>query len=142
MFLPHIFVAMLKDFTTKYPFKNMIKYTRRWLVELWIKGWRWDVSLVVTEAKTTFKQRTRNYCRIKMAIFGEASRASIAGFILTIVSFLFQLIGFATPFWIYASVADKKSYQGLWQGCASEAGTTICGTLSCGMYRNYNKSQI
>jgi len=92
MFLPHVFVAMLKDFTTKYPFKNMIKYTRRWLVELWIKGWRWDVSLVVTEAKAAFKQRTRNYCRIKMAIFGEASRASIAGFILTVVSFLFQLI--------------------------------------------------
>jgi hypothetical protein len=46
------------------------------------------VFSVVTEAKT-FKQRTRTYCRIKMAIFGEASRASIAGFILT-VNYTFQ----------------------------------------------------
>ena len=71
-----------------------------------------------------------------MAIFGEASRASIAGFILTVVSFLFQLIGFATPYWIYISNGDGKFYEGLWQGCASEAGTTKCGKLICGMYRN------
>ena len=93
------------------------------------------MSLVVTEVKA-FKQRTRNYCKIKMAIFGEASHASIAGFILTVVSFLFQLIGFATPFWIYMSVPDKKAYVGLWQECLSDADTTICETISCGMYRN------
>jgi len=71
-----------------------------------------------------------------MAIFGEASRASIAGFILTVVSFLFQLIGFATPFWIYVSIADQKAYEGLWQGCGSVEGTTKCVQLNCGMYRN------
>jgi hypothetical protein len=94
------------------------------------------VSSVVTEAKT-FKQRTRNYCRIKMAIFGEASRASIAGFILTVVSFLFQLIGFATPYWIYISAGDAKVYQGLWQECQSVPSLTECNKISCdGMYRN------
>lgn len=71
-----------------------------------------------------------------MAIFGEASSASIAGFILTVVSFLFQFIGFATPYWIYVSIGDSKLYQGLWLGCHSVAGITKCAILSCGMYRN------
>jgi hypothetical protein len=71
-----------------------------------------------------------------MAIFGEASHASIAGFILTVVSFLFQLIGFATPFWWYASIADAKAHEGLWQVCGSNAGTTQCVQIICGMYRN------
>ena len=29
IFLPHISFAILKDFTTKFPFKNRIKYTHR-----------------------------------------------------------------------------------------------------------------
>jgi hypothetical protein len=71
-----------------------------------------------------------------MTIFGEASRASIAGFILIVVSFLIHFIGFATPYWMYKSIGDAKSYSGLWLGCRSVVGTTQCARIICGMYRN------
>ena len=67
-----------------------------------------------------------------MAIFGEASSTAIAGFILTGVSFLIHFIGFATPYWIYISSGNVKSYQGLWQGCLSVLGKTQCARLICG----------
>ena len=67
-----------------------------------------------------------------MAIFGEASSTAIAGFILTVVSFLIHFIGFATPYWTYSSFGEVKSYYGLWLGCRSVAGTTHCAKLICG----------
>ena len=72
-----------------------------------------------------------------MAIFGEASSTAIAGFILTVVSFLIYLIGFATPYWTYISAGDAKVYQGLWLVCHSVPSLTQCNKISCdGMYRN------
>jgi len=69
-----------------------------------------------------------------MGIFGEASVVSIAGFILTVVSFIIHLIGFASPFWSYISNPSVKSHFGLWEGCATEDEQTTCKSLSCGMF--------
>jgi hypothetical protein len=43
-----------------------------------------------------------------MCIFGEAPPVSIVGFILTVVSFIIHLIGFASPFWNYKSKRSVK----------------------------------
>ena len=69
-----------------------------------------------------------------MGIFGEAPPVSIAGFILTVVSFIIHLIGFASPFWSYISTPRFKSYFGLWQGCTIKDEQTTCESLSCGMF--------
>ena len=69
-----------------------------------------------------------------MGIFGEAPPVSIAGFILTVVSFIIHLIGFASPFWSYISTPRFKSSLGLWQVCATEDEQTTCESLSCGMF--------
>jgi len=69
-----------------------------------------------------------------MGIFGEASVVSIAGFILTVVSFIIHLIGFASPFWSYASISGVKVSLGLWQVCVTKDEQTICLSLSCGMF--------
>ena len=66
-----------------------------------------------------------------MAIFGEASRVFIAGFILTVVSFLIQLIGFATPYWDYLSIGDSTSYGGLWVQCSSYKDKSKCNSIKC-----------
>jgi hypothetical protein len=54
-----------------------------------------------------------------MGVFGEASKLAIAGFFVTIVSFVLQLIGFATPFWSYADVNGVSYSSGLWELCVS-----------------------
>jgi hypothetical protein len=48
-----------------------------------------------------------------MGIFGEEPPVSIAGFILTVISFIIHLIGFASPFWNYKSNVGLKVYFGL-----------------------------
>jgi len=69
-----------------------------------------------------------------MGIFGEASVVSIAGFILTVASFIIHLIGFASPFWNYASNLGVKVYFGLWQACVTKDELRTCSSLSCGMF--------
>lgn len=66
-----------------------------------------------------------------MGIFGEASVVSIAGFILTVVSFVIHLIGFASPFWSYVTTIDRKVNIGLWQACTKANELKICVSLSC-----------
>ena len=69
-----------------------------------------------------------------MAIFGEASSTAIAGFILTVVSFLIQFIGFVTPYWAYISSDDSDdttNYYGLWLRCKLKKGASECKSISC-----------
>ena len=66
-----------------------------------------------------------------MAIFGEASSTAIAGFILAVVSFLIQFIGFVTPYWTYISIGDTTFNKGLWLGCILRDDKSKCTSISC-----------
>ncbi|VDI57965.1 Hypothetical predicted protein [Mytilus galloprovincialis] len=66
-----------------------------------------------------------------MGIFGDAKPISIAGFIVAIVSFVLQLIGFATPYWMYAKRGNIASHYGLWQTCFPTCGKFDCGVIEC-----------
>ena len=57
-----------------------------------------------------------------MAILANASSAAKIGLILSGLSFILDIVGFATPFWLYNSGAGGKTYQGLWQLCISILG--------------------
>ena len=69
-----------------------------------------------------------------MGIFGEEPSVSIAGLIVTVISFIIHLIGFASPFWNYQSNVGLTEYNGLWQHCVSGENLTSCTSLSCGMF--------
>jgi hypothetical protein len=76
-----------------------------------------------------------------MGIFGMELPISIAGFILTAISFIIHLIGFASPFWNSKSNVGLTEYYGLWQYCVSGDKHTNCTSLSCGMFI-YNNWKI
>eukprot|EP00105_Crassostrea_gigas_P009669 XP_011424717.1 PREDICTED: uncharacterized protein LOC105326403 [Crassostrea gigas] len=47
----------------------------------------------------------------------DASKFILIGLVLTIGAFIFQLIGLATPYWIFAESDGDKVYSGLWKTC-------------------------
>lgn len=47
----------------------------------------------------------------------EASKFVLIGLVLTICAFICQLIGLASPYWIYADYGERKVYSGLWKVC-------------------------
>ncbi|XP_060555717.1 uncharacterized protein LOC132716451 isoform X6 [Ruditapes philippinarum] len=49
-------------------------------------------------------------------------------FCLAAAGFLLHIIGFATAYWISSSVGGVKSHQGLWRGCVSGNGYSICSS--------------
>jgi hypothetical protein len=69
-----------------------------------------------------------------MGICGREPPVSIAGYILTGISFIIHLIGFASPFWNNKSNVGLTEYNGLWQRCVSGDNHTNCTSLSCGMF--------
>ena len=69
-----------------------------------------------------------------MSICGDASALKIIGFLLILFSFLLQLIGVVTPYWIYKTVDDVEYYSGLWQHCGTNIVSTTCSELRCGKY--------
>ncbi|XP_063419737.1 uncharacterized protein LOC134704884 [Mytilus trossulus] len=66
-----------------------------------------------------------------MGIFGDAKPLTVAGFLSAIVSSVLQLIGFATPFWIYVKIQGVAVHSGLWQACISTTCTSGCGVFGC-----------
>ena len=52
-----------------------------------------------------------------MGILWDAKPITIVGFVVAIVSFVLQLIGFATSYWIYRKMGDAEYHVGLWQMC-------------------------
>ncbi|CAC5401950.1 CACNG6 [Mytilus coruscus] len=66
-----------------------------------------------------------------MAIFGDAKPITMAGFIVGIVSFVLQLIGFATPYWRYAKRGSVALHYGLWQTCLPTCVKFDCGVFGC-----------
>jgi len=69
-----------------------------------------------------------------MSICGDASALIIVGFSLIVFSFLLQLIGVVTPYWIYKMVDDVEYFSGLWQHCGTNALSTTCTEVRCGKY--------
>lgn len=67
-----------------------------------------------------------------MGILDGVSKFTIVSAILTAIAFLFQIIGFASPYW---TKYDDNNHTGLWYGCiltrVLNFGTTIsqCGTI-------------
>ncbi|XP_052715822.1 lens fiber membrane intrinsic protein-like [Crassostrea angulata] len=47
----------------------------------------------------------------------DASKFILIGLVLTICAFIFQLIGLASPYWIFAESDGDKAYSGLWKFC-------------------------
>ncbi|CAG2250889.1 unnamed protein product [Mytilus edulis] len=68
--------------------------------------------------------------RIKMAI--EISKILLISFILILVAFLFDLIGFATPNYITvdATVIKVSAHAGLWKICTTTLGVKSCADIS------------
>lgn len=48
----------------------------------------------------------------------DASKFILIGLVLTICAFIFQVIGLASPYWIFAESGGNKVYSGLWKSCA------------------------
>jgi len=65
-----------------------------------------------------------------MGILDVVSKFTIVSAILTAIAFLFQIIGFASPYW---TKINDNNYFGLWYGCTRVriVGTTYsqCGTI-------------
>lgn len=66
-----------------------------------------------------------------MGILDGVSKFTIVSAILTAIAFLFQIIGFASPYW---TKLDDNNHAGLWYGCSQNRFfvTTIsqCGTIT------------
>lgn len=58
----------------------------------------------------------------------DASKFILIGLVLTICAFIFQLIGLATPYWIFAESDGDKVYSGLWKACGY---TKLLDTSQC-----------
>uniref|UniRef100_A0A8W8N838 Uncharacterized protein n=1 Tax=Magallana gigas TaxID=29159 RepID=A0A8W8N838_MAGGI len=58
----------------------------------------------------------------------DASKFVLIGLVLTICAFICQLIGLASPYWIYIDLGETKAYGGLWKSCLYNKtfDTTLC----------------
>lgn len=58
----------------------------------------------------------------------EASKFVLIGLVLTICAFICQLIGLASPYWIYIDHGVTKAYGGLWKSCFYDKASdkTVC----------------
>ncbi|XP_071153219.1 uncharacterized protein [Mytilus edulis] len=54
---------------------------------------------------------------------------TFVGFVLSIVAAVFDLIGFATPYWSSTSTSGVEVYSGLWRYCVTALGSTACASL-------------
>lgn len=54
---------------------------------------------------------------------------TFVGFVLSIVAAVFDLIGFATPYWSSTSTSLVKVYSGLWRYCVTALGSTACASV-------------
>lgn len=58
----------------------------------------------------------------------EASKFVLIGLVLTICAFICQVIGLASPYWIYIALGETKAYGGLWKSCLYDKAIdqTVC----------------
>lgn len=58
----------------------------------------------------------------------DVSKFMLIGLVLTICALIFQVIGLASPYWIFAESGGNKAYSGLWKSCVSSKAldTTVC----------------
>lgn len=51
----------------------------------------------------------------------EASKFILIGLVLTLCAFVFQLIGLASPYWIFIEFLGMETYAdvGLWKACST-----------------------
>lgn len=58
----------------------------------------------------------------------DVSKFMLIGLVLTICALIFQVIGLASPYWIFAESGRNKAYSGLWKSCLSSKAldTTVC----------------
>lgn len=47
-------------------------------------------------------------------------------FVLVLLAFIFDVVGFAVPYWYYYTIGNIKYYGGLWRWCTNTAGVVIC----------------
>uniref|UniRef100_A0A8W8NJV5 Uncharacterized protein n=1 Tax=Magallana gigas TaxID=29159 RepID=A0A8W8NJV5_MAGGI len=66
------------------------------------------------DAATTEKQRLKKVLKDM-----DAYKLSLTGLVLIICSFIFQLIGLASPYWISFEYQGIKVHSGLWKTCAT-----------------------
>lgn len=61
----------------------------------------------------------------------DASKFVLIGLVLTICAFICQLIGLASPYWIYIDLGETKAYGGLWKSCLYNKtfDTTLCDEM-------------
>lgn len=61
----------------------------------------------------------------------EASKFVLIGLVLTISAFICQLIGLASPYWIYIDFGYMKVNSGLWKVCfyTKALDKTLCNDL-------------
>lgn len=58
----------------------------------------------------------------------DVSKFILIGLVLTICAFIFQVIGLASPYWIFAESGGNKAYSGLWKSClySKALDKTVC----------------
>lgn len=61
----------------------------------------------------------------------DLSKFMLVGLVLTICALIFQVIGLASPYWIFAEFGGNKAYSGLWKSCSYTKvfDTTVCNDL-------------
>lgn len=61
----------------------------------------------------------------------DVSKFMLVGLVLTICALIFQVIGLASPYWIFAEFGGNKAYSGLWKSCSytKVLDTTVCNDL-------------
>lgn len=62
----------------------------------------------------------------------DASKFILIGLVLTICAFIFQLIGLASPYWIFVEFGGNKAYSGLWKSClyTKVLDTSVCSDFT------------
>lgn len=68
----------------------------------------------------------------------DAPMMLIVALVLTICALVFQIIGLASPYWIYMEFSTGKFYSGLWKEC-TELKETTCTDIKDDKGTEYNK---